>query len=120
MDAAPPEADGRRFGVMPSPGELPNLDADPLSQEPTAVVVMTEAAQREADEQARAHYTSVPVRTGFSAAGAPFRAAFLLSHVDGTTTVEEIAKTSQIPVIEAARTFVLLAADGVVELQPKS
>jgi hypothetical protein len=60
----------------------------------------------------------VPVRRrGASPDGTPFRAAFLLSHVDDRSTVGEIAMSAQLPLPEAIAAFERLADAGIVELR---
>jgi len=60
----------------------------------------------------------VPVRRRASSAdGTPFRAAFLLSHVDDHSTIGEIALAAQLPVADAIEAFQLLADLGLVEIR---
>ncbi|CAN5924749.1 hypothetical protein BH11MYX4_BH11MYX4_48480 [soil metagenome] len=60
---------------------------------------------------------AVPLRTALAApADLELRASFLLLHVDGRSSVGEIAELTSIPVDEVLATFVGLSAVGLVEL----
>lgn len=64
---------------------------------------------------------AVPIRRRASSVdGAPLRAAFLLSHVDGRMSITEIATSAQIPLADAIECFTLLADLGLVELRAAS
>ena len=60
---------------------------------------------------------AVPVRTKLAApSDLELRASFLLLHVDGCTSVGEIAELTSIPLDEVLATFAGLTAVGLVEL----
>jgi hypothetical protein len=60
---------------------------------------------------------SVPLRTGPAPEGLDLRTAFLLLHVDGTSTVAQIATSSALPFDEVMRGIVRLIETGAVELR---
>lgn len=60
---------------------------------------------------------AVPVRVNHAGLEAiDLRTAFLLMHVDGVSTVGQIAQTTQMPMQQAIQCFLQLLSRGIVEL----
>jgi len=96
------------------------LKTDVPSARPTSVPDVDDAAMAALSARAMASVPpsiAVPIRkVGAPTAGIDLRVAFVLLHVDGVSTVADIANLTQLPIPDAIACFVELLSLGIVEL----
>ena len=96
------------------------LKTDVPSARPTSVPDVDDAAMAALRWRAMASVPpsiAVPVKkVGAPTAGIDLRVAFVLLHVDGVSTIADIANLAQLPIPDAIACFVELLALGIVEL----
>jgi hypothetical protein len=117
-------------GVAPLKTDVPSarptaMPEPVLSDRPTAMPDQAElggdaaalASLRSSSQSNRPLSVAIPVRVeGSNLAGLSHRAAFVLMHVDGTSSIGEIAWIAQLPASETIGVFRELLDSGVVEM----
>jgi len=107
---APPSVTAQSIAISTRPTSVPDFDVEALAGD---LALRHDAASRIPTD------VTVPIRTGRAADAVPLRLAFVLMHVDGVSTISQIAAVCDLTIPEIISAFVELTILDLVDLSAK-